>query len=282
MQDDPEARLKVMQKRIEDMFQLLNLWQQYVLVIYAPEAELAMLCKGANDPDQEFDPVEMTFSSKVEKETIEERLATLFANEKDSSQAAEYKEEEGDAYMSVNEGETTDTSATTEVEEMKEERKPDVMSALKQEIHPEEKIEEMENEGIQSSDEEAASTEAAKGKPLNSFNEERMFDNYKAKDASAHGFNFGEEHMDNYESNLKAKLDERQAKKGMRAEVESGPIDYIAEAADTPGTDLSSLNLYGDQEFQTEQESQKQITKKREMMRELIDAMERLDPDNEL
>ena len=73
---------------------------------------------------------------------------------------SEYEEEAaGDAYMSVNEQATTDTSATTEAEELQEERKPDVMSALKREQQEEDKIEELDNEGIQSSDEDSAASE---------------------------------------------------------------------------------------------------------------------------
>lgn len=35
---NPGRRLGAMQKRLEDMFKLLDLWQQYVDIIYAPEA----------------------------------------------------------------------------------------------------------------------------------------------------------------------------------------------------------------------------------------------------
>ena len=108
-----------------------------------------------------------------------------------------------------------------------------------------------------------------------------MFENYKARDASTHGFNFGEEDMDRFQSNRQEKLEDRSSKKSMQSEVESGPIDYIAEAADTPPIDMTNLNLFGDPES-TETDSRKEMTKKRQVMRELIDAMERLDPSNEL
>lgn len=40
---DPSKKLKVLQKRLEDMFQLLSLWTQYVEVIYMPESEIHVL-----------------------------------------------------------------------------------------------------------------------------------------------------------------------------------------------------------------------------------------------
>lgn len=43
MQTNDGFALQVMQTRIEDMFKLLNLWQQYVEIIYAPENEINIL-----------------------------------------------------------------------------------------------------------------------------------------------------------------------------------------------------------------------------------------------
>lgn len=43
MQKDAGVKLKVIQKRLEDMFQLLNIWQQYIDIIYAPESEINMI-----------------------------------------------------------------------------------------------------------------------------------------------------------------------------------------------------------------------------------------------
>ena len=43
MQSNESYALQVMQSRIEDMFKLLSLWQQYVEIIYAPENEINML-----------------------------------------------------------------------------------------------------------------------------------------------------------------------------------------------------------------------------------------------
>ena len=34
------VKLATMQKRLENMFELLSIWQQYVHIIYAPESEI--------------------------------------------------------------------------------------------------------------------------------------------------------------------------------------------------------------------------------------------------
>jgi hypothetical protein len=83
MQREPGFRLKVMQKRLEDMFQLLNVWQQYVDIIYAPETEINMLkiLKDNGQYNTEGDIDDQSFASKMENENIEQRLATLFAKD---------------------------------------------------------------------------------------------------------------------------------------------------------------------------------------------------------
>lgn len=40
---EPGKKIRVLQKRLEDMFQLLSLWTQYVEVIYMPESEIHIL-----------------------------------------------------------------------------------------------------------------------------------------------------------------------------------------------------------------------------------------------
>ena len=40
---EPGRKLRVMKKRMEDMFTLLNLWQQYIDVIYASDAQLSLM-----------------------------------------------------------------------------------------------------------------------------------------------------------------------------------------------------------------------------------------------
>ena len=40
---DPTKKLRLLQKRLEDMFQLLSLWTQYIEVVYMPESEIHVL-----------------------------------------------------------------------------------------------------------------------------------------------------------------------------------------------------------------------------------------------
>jgi hypothetical protein len=117
MQNDAGTKLKVMQKRLEDMFQLLNVWQQYVDIIYAPEHEINMLkiLKDNGQYNSDVSADDVSFASKMENENIESRLATLFAkDEKETEQ--EIDQNLADPYLSVLEGLTTDTQATTDVE----------------------------------------------------------------------------------------------------------------------------------------------------------------------
>lgn len=90
MRDNAGYRLDVMKKRLEDMFRLLNCWQQYIDIIYAPEVEInfmkvlkdqGQLSGDASDPNSRMTvaPDEASFAVKMQREDIERRLQTLFA-----------------------------------------------------------------------------------------------------------------------------------------------------------------------------------------------------------
>lgn len=51
MKKNPVYRLEVMQKRLENLLHLLDLWQQYIDIIYAPEVEID-LKRVFNDQDK--------------------------------------------------------------------------------------------------------------------------------------------------------------------------------------------------------------------------------------
>jgi hypothetical protein len=75
MEENQSYRLRVMQKRLEDIFKLLNVWQEYVNIIYAPEAEINFL-KTLKDnaiynPQAGTEADELSFASKMENENIE-------------------------------------------------------------------------------------------------------------------------------------------------------------------------------------------------------------------
>lgn len=71
--------LKVMQKRLEDIFNMLSLWQRYVDVIYASESEITALKAMKDNGLYNADPDELNFAAKLEKETTDKKLAELFA-----------------------------------------------------------------------------------------------------------------------------------------------------------------------------------------------------------
>lgn len=49
LEESPATKLKVIQKRLEDIFELLNAWQSYVDVIYMSEIEVNMMEQSAED-----------------------------------------------------------------------------------------------------------------------------------------------------------------------------------------------------------------------------------------
>jgi hypothetical protein len=79
MQTDGDYALLVMQQRIEDMFKLLSLWQQYVDIIYAPDNEMHVLqyMKESGKLGSSLD--ESGFMNKMETENIDKKIANLFA-----------------------------------------------------------------------------------------------------------------------------------------------------------------------------------------------------------
>ena len=187
MRDDPGYRLETMKKRLEDMFKLLNCWQQYIDIIYAPEADMnfrkvlkdsGMYTMDPSDAEsrQAGAPDEMSFAMKMQNEDVERRLQTLLARGDEEELEKEKKNvarEVDEQYLSVNEAMTTDTPLTSEVED-KDMKRSSVESEadaasnkaqkmLKQQAgiasSSEDEVEEAQSEvGIQSSDEEREGT----------------------------------------------------------------------------------------------------------------------------
>ena len=101
-----------MRKRLEDMFRLLDLWQQYVDIIYAPQADIDVL-KQLKDTGRYTNDIgenalldqDLSYAAKKKEEDIKQRLKTLFGKE----DADEVDEDLDLAYKSVFEGQTTDT-----------------------------------------------------------------------------------------------------------------------------------------------------------------------------
>ena len=75
LRNSPTLRLKTIQKRLEDIFELLNLWNQYVDVVYMSEAETNLL-EAVSQMDAR--PHTMSLKNKTEQKELENRLNMLF------------------------------------------------------------------------------------------------------------------------------------------------------------------------------------------------------------
>ena len=75
LRNSTTLRLKTIQKRLEDIFELLNLWNQYVDVVYMSEAETNML-EAISQMDAR--PQSLTLKSRGEQKELENRLNMLF------------------------------------------------------------------------------------------------------------------------------------------------------------------------------------------------------------
>lgn len=140
--------------RLENIFELLNIWTQYVEVIYMPEAELQMIDHLKNMegrlPDESYARV-------LERDDASKRLKMLFKpDEPESGEKKDANENVNLAYESVNEGDTTDTTTGLDDDES--------LIASTKRLAPEtaktqstlfKKSKKAVEEGIKSSDEEA-------------------------------------------------------------------------------------------------------------------------------
>ncbi len=106
-QNDPARKLKQLQKRIEDMFQLLNLWTQYIEVIYMPESEIHII-SALEKLDAR--PEDSAYSIRTQDNDIKRRINTLFNEKAGADQISEDEVDLKEDYETVNEGLTSDTT----------------------------------------------------------------------------------------------------------------------------------------------------------------------------
>lgn len=269
MQQDPGYKLKVMQKRLEDMFQLLNIWQQYVDIIYAPEHEINMLKimkdNGLYSADSTDD---VSFASKMENENIESRLATLFARDEQETEK-DIDQSLADPYMSVLEGATTDTQATTDVEGDLQEARGSVDK----------------EEGIQSEDEGIASEEEEAQEEKHSsteFNKTPIFKTDRVKDDVEHQFNFDDQDVDRFTEKIQSKFDEKQNQK-VRQTQEDDDEDFISQAPSPGVKNMQKLDLFGVplDTLEGTEETLKERNDKRRFVQDLLQVMEALDTESD-
>jgi hypothetical protein len=108
MKQNPSRKLGSMKKRLEDMFRLLDLWQQYVDIIYAPQANIDTLKKLKDqgrytvDGGESVIDQDLSYAAKLKEEDIKQRLNTLFG--KEELDADKVDEDLDLAYRSVLEG----------------------------------------------------------------------------------------------------------------------------------------------------------------------------------
>lgn len=146
-------RLKTLQKRLENIFELLNLWNQYVEVIYMPEAEVHMIDQLSQMEGRDED---YSYAQTMERDDVTKRLKMLFKPEDEDSQGNDdfdAAEALNEAYETVNEGETTDTTSGIDEDGLIERTKP--KSAQSKEADAKAKASKKDvEEGIKSSDDE--------------------------------------------------------------------------------------------------------------------------------
>jgi len=83
-----------------------------------PEHEIGQLKIMRENEEMDGDIDDLTFASKMQSENIETKLKTLFAKDEAAldGETDKVKQDIDDPYLSVNEGLTTDTAVTTDVE----------------------------------------------------------------------------------------------------------------------------------------------------------------------
>ena len=96
------------------MFELLNLWSQYVEVVYMPEGQVHIMDQVAQMEGRMDD---LSYVKLMERDNQEKRLKMLFKDDDDEDgegdKEADFDEDQAmkEAYETVNEGETTDTTS---------------------------------------------------------------------------------------------------------------------------------------------------------------------------
>ena len=76
IKSDITLRLRVMEERLHNIFEMLQLWTRYVDIIYMPETELKLAQTMARQDDQEA--VETSYTREKERSEQNKRLEFLF------------------------------------------------------------------------------------------------------------------------------------------------------------------------------------------------------------
>ena len=301
MKSNAGRRLGAMQKRLEDMFKLLDLWQQYVDVIYAPEAQIEhllylkkqgkMTMQGGElggDLASDLKASENAFMSKLQQEKVDEKLATLFAKDDEAElddEQSKLDSKMNEAYMSVKEGMTTDTAMSSEGEGHD-------ASELKREAATPEPAQATSEPGILSSDEEhdaaVADTDAKTAQKL--FNEEPIFTDDRSRETVEYQFSYDDQQLDKFKQRQEDKFDTKQRfdkrQVGGAAAEDTADVDFLSGSAQDSQFEeqnMESLNLFGVPIEQVEQKAtSKEQAAKKKFVADLIDMLTELDNANEI
>ena len=163
------------------MFTLLDLWQRYVDIIYAPEAEIDHMVRqrgSAENAAADIEQSDQGFAAKVQQEEVDKRLAALFSKDLEKGDDQDY--------MSVQEGLTTDTPLTSDAEAPERE----TATATTE-------------QGIQSSEEEAEEA-------LPEFNKSDLFPDERTKESIEHQFSFNDETLAAFKDKQLEKFETKQ------------------------------------------------------------------------
>ncbi len=149
----------MLQKRLEDMFQLLSLWTQYIEVIYMPESEIHVISAIEK---MEARPEDTAYGVKAQESDVKHRIHTLFSDEKREGDEDDLEEQMKEDYETVNEGMTTDTTEAPQAAV----RRGEFAEATADSAKGAEAESGVQEEGILSSDEEETATAAPSEKAI--------------------------------------------------------------------------------------------------------------------
>lgn len=126
-------RVKTLQKRLENIFELLSLWNQYVEVVYMPEGEVHMVDQLSSMEGRLDD---LSYVQLMEKDETAKRMKMLFKPD-DAEGAADQGEFDAaealnEAYETVNEGDTTDTTSGLDGDALLSRNDPDAETKKRQ------------------------------------------------------------------------------------------------------------------------------------------------------
>eukprot|EP00347_Sterkiella_histriomuscorum_P012490 403368376 len=315
---EPEKKLKTMQKRLEDLFQLMSLWTQYVDVIYMPEIDINLL-DAVNKTGARPDEASINFQN--EERDLSHRMSVLFGKDEDKIQRPQQsilnkRGDEDEAYETVNEGMTSDTTEPTERSNRKSlDDEDDNKSMQSQNQDSGRKESKQEEEGILSSDEEILQSPLSQQSNIAPHNQGKLtittqtnedvssfvstedqasqsvrqvIQDPKSMEKLEFEFNFNDQDVERYSAKIenKAQKDKDSSKYKSIDDEEDinfvGETDYNSEAF--KNMNMDQLNLFGltmEEEINTT-DQKRSTQEQKKVLQDLVDMIDHFDADNQL